>query len=79
MDKLLKLIIQEFWLNFFCVHLQSISCHYASADIDFIDVKGSIQDQVEKELLQMVEKLLVSKGVDPKAVTLKVKYRYMYI
>ncbi|XP_022298421.2 phytanoyl-CoA dioxygenase, peroxisomal-like [Crassostrea virginica] len=50
---------------------KSISCHYASADIDFIDVKGSIQDQVEKELLQMVEKLLVSKGVDPKAVTLK--------
>nr|XP_022300529.1 phytanoyl-CoA dioxygenase, peroxisomal-like [Crassostrea virginica] len=50
---------------------KSISCHYAYADIDFIDVKGSIQDQVEKELLQMVEKLLVSKGVDPKAVTLK--------
>ena len=74
MDKLLKSITQELIKFMFFVPLKSISCHYASADIDFIDVKGSIQDQVEKELLQMVEKLLVSKGVDPKAVTLKVMY-----
>lgn len=50
---------------------KSISCHYASADINFIDVKGSIQDNVEKELFEMAHKKLVAKGVDPKQLTMK--------
>lgn len=54
------------------VQLQSISCHYASGEINFIDVKGSIQDSVEQELIEMSSKILLSKGVDPKFVTMKV-------
>ncbi|XP_062578730.1 phytanoyl-CoA dioxygenase, peroxisomal-like [Saccostrea cucullata] len=50
---------------------KSISCHYASADVDFIDVKGSIQDKVEKELIETFAKVLESGGVDPNQVTLK--------
>lgn len=50
---------------------KSISCHYASADINFIDVKGSIQDGVEKEVFEMVHKKLVARGVDPTKLTMK--------
>ncbi|XP_056000590.1 phytanoyl-CoA dioxygenase, peroxisomal-like [Ostrea edulis] len=50
---------------------KSISCHYASGEINFIDVKGSIQDSVEQELIEMSSKILLSKGVDPKFVTMK--------
>lgn len=50
---------------------KSISCHYASADINYIDVKGSIQDGVEKEVFEMVHKKLVARGVDPTKLTMK--------
>lgn len=50
---------------------KSVSCHYASADINFIDVKGSIQDGVEKEVFEMVHKKLVARGVDPTKLTMK--------
>ena len=55
------------------VYLQSISCHYASAEIEFIDVKGSIQEQMEKETFDMARKKIIAKGVNPESLTLKVR------
>lgn len=63
--------LNVFNLSLNCI-FQSISCHYASADINFIDVKGSIQDGVEKEVFEMVHKKLVARGVDPTKLTMKV-------
>ena len=55
------------------VYLQSISCHYASAEIEFIDVKGSLQEQMEKETRDMARKKIIARGLDPESLTLKVR------
>ncbi|CAJ0959031.1 unnamed protein product [Ranitomeya imitator] len=34
----------------------SISCHYASSDCYYIDVKGTIQENIEKEVVEMSKK-----------------------
>lgn len=35
----------------YCVaRVQAISCHYASADCYYIDVKGTTQENIEKEV-----------------------------
>lgn len=36
-----------------CVCFQAISCHYASADCYYIDVKGTTQENIEKEVKQI--------------------------
>lgn len=36
-----------------CVWLQAISCHYASADCFYIDVKGTTQENIEKEVKEI--------------------------
>lgn len=33
-----------------CVCFQAISCHYAGADCYYIDVKGTTQENIEKEV-----------------------------
>lgn len=71
-NKILFALILSSLQLLFELYFQSISCHYASADINFIDVKGSIQDNVEKEVFEMAHKKLVAKGVDPKQLTMKV-------
>lgn len=55
------------------VYLQSISCHYASAEIEFIDVKGSIQEHMEKETRDMARKKIIARGLDPESLKLKVR------
>ena len=42
----------EFKLNnvWTCVCFQAISCHYASSDCYYIDVKGTTQENIDKEL-----------------------------
>uniref|UniRef100_A0A8C5PSL2 Phytanoyl-CoA dioxygenase, peroxisomal n=1 Tax=Leptobrachium leishanense TaxID=445787 RepID=A0A8C5PSL2_9ANUR len=35
---------------------KAISCHYASADCNYIDVKGTIQEGIEKEVVEVAEK-----------------------
>ncbi|XP_069621309.1 phytanoyl-CoA dioxygenase, peroxisomal-like [Ranitomeya imitator] len=35
---------------------KSISCHYASSDCYYIDVKGTIQENIEKEVVEMSKK-----------------------
>ncbi|XP_048740553.2 phytanoyl-CoA dioxygenase, peroxisomal-like [Ostrea edulis] len=50
---------------------KSISCHYSSGDINFIDIKGTIQDSLEKETIEIAAKKLIAKGIDPKQVSLK--------
>ena len=58
--------------SLFPVILQSISCHYASAEIEFIDVKGSLQEQMEKETRDMARKKIIARGLNPESLTLKV-------
>lgn len=36
-----------------CVFFQAISCHYASADCYYIDVKGTTQENIEKEVAEI--------------------------
>jgi len=36
-----------------CVCVQAISCHYASADCYYIDVKGTTQENIEKEVTEI--------------------------
>ena len=55
------------------VYLQSISCHYASAEIEFIDVKGSIQEHMEKETRDMARKKILARGLNPESLKLKVR------
>ncbi|XP_078340270.1 phytanoyl-CoA dioxygenase, peroxisomal-like [Crassostrea virginica] len=50
---------------------KSISCHYASAEIEFIDVKGSIQEQMEKETRDMARKKILARGLNPESLKLK--------
>nr|XP_022300530.1 phytanoyl-CoA dioxygenase, peroxisomal-like [Crassostrea virginica] len=50
---------------------KSISCHYASAEIEFIDVKGSIQEHMEKETRDMARKKIIARGLDPESLKLK--------
>lgn len=51
---------------------QSISCHFASSDGHYIDVKNTTQADLEKELQEMVHK-----RYDMPALELKVRLRYM--
>lgn len=36
-----------------CVCFQAISCHYASGDCYYIDVKGTTQENIEKEVMEI--------------------------
>lgn len=38
------------------VCFQAISCHYAGADCFYIDVKGTTQENIEKEIAEIIEK-----------------------
>lgn len=38
--------------------LQAISCHYASAHVYFIDVKGTLQENIADEVLEIAKKKL---------------------
>lgn len=38
------------------VCFQAISCHYAAADCFYIDVKGTMQENIEKEVAELIEK-----------------------
>uniref|UniRef100_A0A8C3LAD8 phytanoyl-CoA dioxygenase n=1 Tax=Chrysolophus pictus TaxID=9089 RepID=A0A8C3LAD8_CHRPC len=51
---------------------ESISCHFASSDGHYIDVKNTTQADLEKELQEMVHK-----RYDMPALELKVRLRYM--
>ena len=73
---LFPVILQSISCHFtvyFPVILQSISCHYASAEIEFIDVKGSIQEHMEKETRDMARKKILARGLNPESLTLKVR------
>ena len=37
---------------------QSISCHYAASDCEYIDVKGTTQEVIANEVLDLVTKKL---------------------
>lgn len=39
-----------------CVCFQAISCHYSSADCFYIDVKGTTQENIEKEVADVITK-----------------------
>ncbi len=39
-----------------CVCSQAISCHYASADGYYIDVKGTTQENIEKEVKEIANR-----------------------
>jgi len=41
---------------------KAISCHFASGDCHFINVKGTIQAELEDEIREMAEKLFKKKG-----------------
>lgn len=49
--------------------MQAISCHYASCDCHYIDVKGTSQEIIEREILDVAR---TKYGIDP-SVTLKVR------
>lgn len=36
--------------------MQAISCHFASADCHYIDVKGTSQENIEREVLEIARK-----------------------
>ncbi|XP_061167989.1 phytanoyl-CoA dioxygenase, peroxisomal-like [Saccostrea echinata] len=55
---------------------KSISCHYASGEIEFIDVKGSIQGDLEKEVIETYSKKLIARGIDPSQVSMKDLWMY---
>lgn len=42
--------------------VQAISCHFADAGCQYIDVKGTSQENIEQELLALAEKLFGLKG-----------------
>lgn len=42
----------EVW--YLCVFSQAISCHYASGDCYYIDVKGTTQENLEKEVKEII-------------------------
>lgn len=48
--------------------MQAISCHYASGDCYYIDVKGTTQENIEREMTEIVK---VKYGVN--SVTMKVR------
>lgn len=53
-----------------CVCFQAISCHYASADCYYIDVKGTTQENIEQEVMEIAaRKYAIGNGV-----TLKVRH-----
>lgn len=39
-----------------CLCVQAISCHYASADCYYIDVKGTMQENIEKEVKEIASR-----------------------
>ncbi|XP_055970487.1 phytanoyl-CoA dioxygenase, peroxisomal [Sorex fumeus] len=41
---------------------KAISCHYASADCQYIDVKGTTQENIEKEIVDIADKMLGLEG-----------------
>lgn len=51
---------------------QSISCHFASSECYYIDVKNTIQEHLEKELVEMVHKKYNATSVE-----LRVRLGYM--
>ena len=38
------------------VHLQAISCHYASSHCEYIDVYGTMQDPVAREIEEVARR-----------------------
>lgn len=45
-----------FLFNCVCIRpsVQAISCHYSSADCFYIDVKGTTQENIEKEVADII-------------------------
>jgi len=50
---------------------KAISCHYAASDCHFIDVKGTTQENIEKE----IEEMAVTKGFPPLKFQMVWKYK----
>lgn len=47
----------SFWNVSVCVCVsQAISCHYASADCYYIDVRGTTQENIENEVKELAQK-----------------------
>lgn len=57
-----------------CVCFQAISCHYASADCYYIDVKGTTQENIEKEVKEIAARKY---AVDDK-ITFKVRHSHSH-
>lgn len=53
-----------------CVCFQAISCHYASADCYYIDVEGTTQENIEKE----VKEIAARKYAMDNEITFKVRH-----
>jgi len=43
---------------------KAISCHYAAADCNYIDVKGTVQDAIAKEIVEIASKRYSIKDID---------------
>ena len=46
------------------VSLQAISCHYASSHCQYIDVRGTTQESLEDEVLEVARRKLKRLGAD---------------
>lgn len=56
-----------------CVYFQAISCHYASADCYYIDVEGTTQENIEKEV-----KEIAARKYDMGKISFKVRFHIAF-
>lgn len=55
------------------VTMQAISCHYAACECHYIDVKGTVQEHLAKEITEVAKKMALKKyGVEGAEFTIQV-------
>lgn len=52
----------EFNSIIWCYYMQAISCHYANSNCYYIDIKGTSQEGIAKEVVDLAVKRLAGKG-----------------